>query len=103
MCSSDLVLKASKVEFKRGGDDDGSGGTDGGSTEVEITSAVTSIDRAANTLVLKKGAQRVDYGSATLKDGLTEAAIVVGSQLEVKGVLSADGTTVVASEIKLDD
>lgn len=94
------VLRASKVEIKKSND---SGGGDPEPTEVEITSTIASVDTAGKTLVLTKGSQKVDYSSAQLKDNLKEADLVVGLRVEVKGVLSDDGTTVLAEEIKADD
>ena len=95
------VLRASKVEFKGTGEDDGGGS--GGGTEVEITSTIDRVDTVANTLVLTKGAQLVDYAGAVFEDGLTELDLQVGVKLEVKGTLSADGTRVVASRLKKDN
>lgn len=93
------VLRASKVEIKQS--DDGGGGTE--PTEVEITSAIASVNTASKTLVLSKGSQKVDYSAARLRDGLLESQLAVGLRIEVKGVLSDDGTTVLASDIKRDD
>jgi Domain of unknown function (DUF5666) len=94
------VLRASKVEIKKA-DDGSGGGTE--PTEVEITSPISSIDTATKTLVLTKGSQKVDYSAARLRDGLTEALMVVGLRIEVKGVLSEDGSTVLATDIKRDN
>ncbi|MBN8487890.1 MAG: hypothetical protein J0M20_09245 [Burkholderiales bacterium] len=93
------VLRASKVEIKKADDDDGSQEP----TEVEITSTISSVDSANKTLVLSKGSQKVDYSAARLRDGLQASQLVSGLRIEVKGVLSDDGTTVLASEIKRDD
>ncbi|MBQ0957685.1 hypothetical protein KAK06_01820 [Ideonella sp. 4Y11] len=95
------VLRATKVEIKQDEDGGGGGGTE--PTEVEITSAIASVNTASKTLVLSKGAQKVDYSTARLKEGLLESQLVAGLRIEVKGVLSSDGSTVLASEIKVDD
>ena len=95
------VLRASKVEFKGTGED--SGGGSGGGTEVEITSTIDRVDTVANTLVLTKGSQLVDYSGAVFEDGLTELDLQVGVKLEVKGTLSADGTRVLATRLKKDN
>ncbi len=94
------VLRASKVEFKGTGED---GGGSGGGTEVEITSTIDRVDTVANTLVLTKGSQLVDYSGAVFEDGLTELDLQVGVKLEVKGTLSADGTRVLATRLKKDN
>jgi len=95
------VLRATKVEIKTSGDSGGGGGTE--PTEVEITSPIASIDTASKTLVLTKGSQKVDYSGVTKWEKLTEADLAVGLRIEVKGVLSDDGTTVLASDIKRDN
>ncbi|MBQ0942188.1 hypothetical protein KAK07_02435 [Ideonella sp. 4Y16] len=95
------VLRATKVEIKKAEDGGGGGGTE--PVEVEITSAIASVNAASKTLVLNKGSQKVDYSAATFRGGLTAAQLVAGLRIEVKGVLSTDGTTVLASEIKADN
>jgi Domain of unknown function (DUF5666) len=93
------VLRATKVEIKKSED----GGGDTEPTEVEITSPIASIDTASKTLVLTKGSQKVDYSAVSKWEKLKESDLAVGLRIEVKGVLSDDGTTVLASDIKRDD
>lgn len=92
------VMRVSKLEVKSGED----GGGSGGETEFEVTSTIASVDTVAKTLVLTKGSTLVDYATARLKD-LTEAGLVAGVRVEVKGTLSADGTKVVAETIQKED
>ncbi len=67
--------------------------------DVELHGTIGALDTAAQTFVLR--GSRVSYaGSVVFRDG-TLAALVEGLFVEVKGGLSADGTTVVASEIDL--
>jgi hypothetical protein len=68
-------------------------------TGFELHGAVTALDSASQTFVLR--GVTVSYASPTIefKDG-TAAQLAVGVQLEVKGTLSADGTQVQATRIE---
>lgn len=83
------VLQASEVELE---DDD---------NEFEIEGRITSIDSAAQTLVVR--GVTVDYSGARFKDGRTVGDLAAGVQIEVEGRLAGDGRTLVASEIEFDD
>ena len=64
----------------------------------ELHGNITTIDTTLKTFVLR--GVTVSYGSATVyKDG-TEANLVVGAQVEVKGVLNLDGKTLAAARIE---
>lgn len=82
------VLQASEVELE---DDD---------NEFEIEGRITSIDSAAQTLVVL--GVTVDYSSARFKHG-TVGDLALDVRIEVEGRLAADGSTLVASEIEFDD
>lgn len=83
------VLQASEVELE---DDD--------DNEFEIEGRITSIDSAAQTLVVL--GVTVDYSSARFKHG-TVGDLALDVRIEVEGRLAADGSTLVASEIEFDD
>jgi hypothetical protein len=64
----------------------------------ELHGNITTIDTTLKTFVLR--GVTVSYGSTTVyKDG-TEANLVVGAQVEVKGVLNLDGKTLAAARIE---
>lgn len=93
------VLVASKVELKDESDD---GGDDGGTgTEFEIQGRITAVNAALKTFVVR--GVTISYAGSVVYEGGTEANLAVDKKVEVKGVLSADGTLVVAEEIKFDD
>lgn len=94
------VLVASKVELKDESDDDG--GDDGGTgTEFEIQGRITAVNATLKTFVVR--GVTISYAGSVVYEGGTEADLAVDEKVEVKGVLSADGTVVVAEEIKFDD
>ena len=55
----------------------------------------------AKTLVIR--GVTISYAGPVQYEGGTEADLAVNKRLEVKGVLSADGTLVVAEEIHFED
>ncbi len=67
----------------------------------ELSGKITAVDAAQRTFVLR--GQTVGFGRADLvyRNG-TAADLRVGAQIEVKGLLSADGRRVDATEIKFD-
>jgi len=68
----------------------------------ELHGAITAIDTAAKTFVLRS--VTVNYASTTLEyQHGTAAQLAVGVQLEVRGVLGADGTTLQATRISFGD
>jgi len=88
----DGTLVASRVKVLRGDDDEVRG--------VELHGTVGSLDREAGTFVLRD--LKVHYGEGVIfKDG-DLAKLVDGAQVEVKGVLSADRTTLVAVVIEFE-
>ncbi|RVT50062.1 DUF5666 domain-containing protein [Rubrivivax albus] len=94
----DGVLVATKVEIKdgrRGGRDDDDDG------DVEIKGRIDSVDATAQTLVVR-GVTVSFAGDVQYEDG-TAADLVPGRKVEVHGVLAADGVTVNATRIELDD
>jgi len=68
----------------------------------ELHGAITALDATAKTFVLR--GITIAYGAAGVvyKKG-TEAQLVVGVQLEVRGTLSADGTRLQATRISFGD
>lgn len=85
------VLVARKVELKSEDDDRSSG--------FEIDGSITAADAAAATFVVRN--VTVHYGAAVaFRDG-SAANLVVGTRVEVKGTLSADGKTVEATRIEI--
>lgn len=87
------VLAATKVELEsRHGDDD--------SRKPELHGAITALDTAAQTFVLR--GVTVSYAAVqTWRDGSAQN-LVVGRALEVKGTWRAGGTIVQASRIQFE-
>jgi hypothetical protein len=64
------------------------------------------VDAAARSFVLRGETVRVVDATvfrASSHGSLTEAGLVVGLKVEVKGRRNADGTAIVATRVKLDD
>jgi len=88
------VLMATKVELedKHSADDD--------RNKPEFSGAVSSLDLAAKTFKVQGRSETISYAAAvTYKNG-TEADLANGTNVEVKGRVSADGNTVTASRIE---
>ena len=84
------VLVATKVEVEER--------REGGMRPLELHGAITSVDAAAKTLVLRT--VTVSYaGNVSFKDG-TIADLAAGKKVEVYGVLSADRTRLEAQRIE---
>jgi hypothetical protein len=91
------VLVATKVEISGKRDGGGNGGGDS-PRPLELHGAITGIDSAAKTFVLRD--VTVNYsGSVAYKNG-SEAKLVSGATVEVYGVLSADRTRLQATRIE---
>ncbi len=91
--ASDGVLMASKLEIET--DDEVE------KREVKLLGLITSVDAANLSFVLRD--QTVSYtltGSPTKFDNGTAANLVVGVNVEARGVMSADRTRLLAAEIK---
>jgi len=68
----------------------------------ELHGAIVSIDTVAKTFVLRE--VKVSYAGPGIDyRGGSEAGLAVGVKLEVKGKLSADGTTLQAERISFGD
>ena len=85
------VLVASEIEFKRAG---------GGEQEFELHGAIESADAAAQTFVLR--GVTVAYDAGTVFAPGRPADLVVGAQIEVRGVPTAGGTGLLARMIKVE-
>ena len=100
-----LVATAVHVDAKNDGDDDGNGngntGGNGDQGRFEIDGLVLALDVAHQTLTMR-GPTVVNYASATFAGGGTASDLAVGSRIEVRGNLSADGTQVIATQVKFD-
>jgi hypothetical protein len=97
------VLVASRVEIE---DDDADDDHDGGSGdddrfEFELHGAVGALDAATQGFTLR--GVRVVWNESTRFDGGTVAQLVDGAQVEVKGRLSDDRSTLVATTIEFED
>lgn len=87
------VLVATKVELEsRHANDD--------SRRLELHGAITAVDTAAKTFVLR--GVTVSYGGTVTYNGGTEAGLVVGAKVEVKGGVGSTRTQVVATRIKFE-
>lgn len=94
-----LVASSVSVEASDDGQDDHGGGT-GGGDGFQITGAIVSLDAVHQTLTMR-GPTTVSYATASFSSG-SVADLVVGQAIEVRGSLSADGSQVVATQIKID-
>lgn len=88
------VLVATQVHLEDE-DDDGHEG------EYELHGAIATLDTVARTFTLRGVV--VAYSETTVFDGMAEADLAVGAEVEVKGTLSADGTRVDAIRIERED
>ncbi len=101
------VLVATQVQVEATSDDDGGsgggggGGGGGGAEPIEIDGAILGPIDTVNQTFLMRGPTTVNYASATFVGG-TAANLAQGRKIEMKGNLSADGTQVVATDIKFD-
>ena len=81
-------------------DDGNSGGGDDQGEEIELHGALSELDTAARSFVLR--GVRVGYGGTVeFRDG-TAADLANGRQVEVRGRVSSDGTGVSATRIEFD-
>lgn len=85
------VLVARKVELKSDDDDRSSG--------FEIDGPITAADAAVSTFVVRGVTVRYAAG-VEFRDG-SAANLTVGTRVEVKGALAADGSTVDATRIEI--
>ncbi len=93
------VLVATSVQVDASDDaqdDHGPGGGD----EFLIIGAILSLDTTSQTLTMR-GPTTVNYATASFSSG-SVADLAVGKAIEVKGNLSADGSQVVATQIKFE-
>ena len=97
------MLVATQVTFEAaddGADDEGGGGSGGGGFEIG-GAIVGPVDTVAHTFTMR-GPTVVNYASATFSGG-TAANLATGVKVEVRGNLSADGTQVLATNVKFGD
>lgn len=88
----DGTLVASRVKVLRADDDEVRG--------VELHGAIGSLDLGAKTFVLRD--VKVRYGASVIFEDGDITNLVDGAQVEVKGVLSADRTTLLAVVIEFE-
>lgn len=88
------VLVASEVKSEDDGGEDEQ-------EDFELHGSISSLDTAAKTFVLRNLTVRYS-GSVAYEDG-TEAGLANGVEVEVKGVLDADGTSLRATRISFED
>ena len=91
------VLVATSVEVDASNDDHGG---QGGGDRFQIIGAILSLDATHHTLTMR-GPTTINYALASFSSG-TSADLAVGKTIEVKGNLSADGTQVIATQVKFD-
>ena len=82
------VLVATKVELEDENED-----------QNELNGAISALDTAAKTFVVRGVTVHYTTGTTVFDDGV-EANLANGRQVEVKGALGANGTTVEASRIE---
>jgi len=88
------VLVATSVQLE-------DGSQQGHGEDYELHGSLSALDTTAKTFVLR--GVTVSYANVSQWVGLTEAQLSTVAKIEVKGSLSTDGTTLVASLIKVDD
>ena len=88
------VLVATSVQLE-------DGSQQGHGEDYELHGSLSALDTTAKTFVLR--GVTVSYANVSQWVGLTEAQLATVAKIEVKGSLSTDGTTLVASLIKVDD
>jgi hypothetical protein len=86
------VLVASKVELEDEHEDEMQG--------FEVRGAIASVNSGNSTFVVH--AVTVSFAGSVSFDNGTAADLVVGANVEVKGVLAADGTTLNATRISFE-
>jgi Domain of unknown function (DUF5666) len=87
------TIVATRVRVLSSSDDDVRG--------FELHGTASSVDTNANTFVLRD--VNVSYGPLVVWVRGSEAQLTEGAKLEVKGLLSADGKSLVAASIKFED
>ena len=85
------VLVAAKVELEDENED---------RNRIELHGAISALDTQAKTFVVR--GVTVHYSATTVFEDGVEAGLANGRQVEVKGPLGADGTTVEASRIEFE-
>lgn len=93
------ILRAEEVDLEDEDDDDGGSGGDR-DDEFELSGPITAVD-AANRRFSLRGVT-VEHDGATQFDDGGVSDLSIGREVEVKGVLSADGTRLRAEEIEFD-
>ena len=99
-----LVATSVHLDARNDGDDDddnGNGNT-GGSGDLgrfEIDGPVLTLDTGHQALTMR-GPTTVSYATAAFAGGGKVSDLAVGKQIEVRGNLSADGSQVIATQIK---
>jgi Domain of unknown function (DUF5666) len=91
MLNDVLVARKVEVEDKR----------DQRIPRFELHGAITAIDTTAKTFGLR--GQTVSYGGTVQYKKGTEGGLIIGTRVEVKGVLSADRTKIEAKSIEFDN
>jgi hypothetical protein len=86
-----LVASVVSLEARHRGDDD---------RRLELHGAITAVDATAKTFVLR--GVTVSYGGTVSYVGGTEAGLVVGAKVEVKGGVGSTRTQLAAVKIKFE-
>jgi len=98
-----LIATSVRVDARNDGDDDDDGngntGGNGGQGRFEIDGPVLTLDTAHQTLTMR-GPTTVNYATAAFAGGGAASDLAVGKQIEVRGNLSADGSQVIATQVK---
>jgi hypothetical protein len=97
------VLVASAVRVHAADDNDnghgGNGNNGSGNDFVEIAGPILTLDTAHQTFTMR-GPTTVSYASATFAGNGNASNLAVGKLVDMTGNLSADGTYVIASQVK---
>jgi len=94
------TLVATQVAVEAESDDDH--GEGGGGGPISVDGTVSALDTAHQTFVVLGRGVTVDYATATFSGGTVDH-LADGRKVEIRGVLSSDGTVLVASSILFDN
>jgi hypothetical protein len=89
---NDGVLRATEIEFKKGGGDD--------RQEIELHGDIESVNVAQQSFVLRSSTVVFDANTKFSKGSASDLA--AGVEVEVRGVVSGNGTQVLATDIKIE-
>ena len=92
------VLVATQLRVDAGGDGQDDGGPGGGDSFLIMGAILGAVDTAHQTFTMR-GPTTINYATASFSSG-SASDLAAGRLVEVRGNLSADGTQVIATQVK---